>query len=208
MTTDKTKQKNPSAKGELDPSVDKSQLVAGELAYKKEAAKGSPTHSTKEPKSDSRPTETKKIKELESKFKELEDKYIRLRAEYDNHIKRTNKEKGELISYAGGQVFRLILPILDDLHRTVNHARQDESQKDDPIVTGVSLIVDKFDKVLESEGVKVFASVGETFNPELHEALLTKSSNDHPPGIVLEEYEPGYVYRDRVIRHAKVVVSG
>ncbi len=208
MASGKTKPNIPGAKAEVDSVVDESQLAAGELAYKKEAAKGSPAHSTKGSKSDSRPAETKKINELDSKFKELEDKYIRLRAEYDNHIKRTNKEKGELISYAGAQVFNLILPILDDLHRTVNHAQRDETQKNDPIVQGVSLIVDKFDKVLENEGVKVFTSVGETFNPELHEALLTRTSNDHPPGIVLEEYEPGYMFQGRVIRHAKVVVSG
>ena len=208
MTSDKTVGNNPSAKADLNPGVDESQLATGEAAYKKEAAKGSPVRSSDRPKSDSRPIETKKIKELESKFKELEEKYIRLRAEYDNHIKRTNKEKGELISYAGAQVFSLILPILDDLHRTVDHAQRDESQRDDPIVQGVSLIVDKFDKVLESEGVKVFSSIGETFNPELHEALLTRTSNDHPPGVVLEEYAPGYLFRDRVIRHAKVVVSG
>jgi len=138
----------------------------------------------------------------------LEDKYLRLRAEYDNHIKRTNKEKSELIVYAAAQVFRLILPILDDLHRTIEHARQEESQKDDPLVQGVALIADKFTKLLEADGVQIFNSVGEVFDPELHDALLTRPSNEHPAGIVLEEYEPGYKYRDKVIRHARVVVSG
>jgi len=154
------------------------------------------------------PTDAQKIKALEKQSKDLEDKYLRLRAEYDNHIKRTNKEKHEIITYAGSHVFRLILPILDDLRRTIDHARQDESQKDDPIVQGVELIIEKFDKLLEAEGVRVFSSVGEAFDPELHEALMTRSSNEHPDGIVLEEYEPGYKYRDKVLRHAKVVVSG
>ncbi|MFB0516018.1 MAG: nucleotide exchange factor GrpE [Candidatus Neomarinimicrobiota bacterium] len=155
-----------------------------------------------------RPTDTEKIHELEARFKELEDRYIRLRAEYDNHIKRSNKEKDELITYAGSYVFRSILPILDDLRRTVDHARQDESQKDDPVLQGIELIIEKFAKFLEAEGVQIFNSVGEAFDPELHEALMTRSSNEHPPGTVLEEYEPGYKYRDKVLRHAKVVVSG
>ncbi|UCH09177.1 MAG: nucleotide exchange factor GrpE [Fidelibacterota bacterium] len=148
-----------------------------------------------------------KIKQLEVQFHDLEEKYLRLRAEYDNHIKRTNKEKSELISYAGSQFFRLMLPILDDLQRTIEHALQDQSGKDDPIIEGLTLTVEKFTKVLESEGVERFESVGEEFDPDLHEALMTKSSNEHPPGVVLEEFEPGYRYRDKVLRHAKVIVN-
>ncbi|UCH61866.1 MAG: nucleotide exchange factor GrpE [Fidelibacterota bacterium] len=191
-------------KSEADQSQTNSAVSAGGA----EEAQDKPVRSKDKAKPGRSPADARKIKELEASFKELEDKYIRLRAEYDNHIKRTSKEKSELITYAGTQVFRLTLPILDDLYRTVEHARQDETQKDDPIVQGVALIADKFAKVLEAEGIQVFSSVGEEFDPELHEALMTRPSNEQPAGIVLEEYEPGYKYRDKVIRHAKVVVSG
>ena len=88
----------------------------------------------------------KVIEELEAKQKEVEDKYIRLRAEFDNHIKRTNKEKGELLEYAGSHIIRAILPILDDLQRTVEHARQIQPQDEDPVVKGVKMIIEKFEK--------------------------------------------------------------
>ncbi len=208
MPADSARQKRPVGEGKVKPEADQSQASAAVSAGGDGEGQGKPVRSKDKAKPDRSPADARKIKELGARFKELEDKYIRLRAEYDNHIKRTSKEKSELITYAGTQVFRLILPILDDLYRIVEHARQDESQKDDPVIQGVALIVDKFAKVLEAEGVQVFSSVGEAFNPELHEALMARPSNEHPAGIVLEEYEPGYKYRDKVIRHAKVVVSG
>lgn len=151
---------------------------------------------------------TKVIKELEAKQKEVEDKYIRLRAEFDNHIKRTNKEKGELLEYAGSHIIRAILPILDDLQRTVEHARQTQPQNEDPVAEGVKMIIEKFEKVLENTGVEVVQAVGKEFDPELHEALMTRNSEEYPEGIVVEEYEPGYIYKGKVLRHAKVIVSG
>jgi molecular chaperone GrpE len=200
-----TKDTQPKADAEGTPEVtadQKSAPAKGGLSGKSPKSKPVPA-----PK-DQRPTKTEKIGQSESQFRELEDKYVRLRAEYDNHIKRTNKEKGELISHAGSQFFRLMLPILDDLKRTTEHALQDESSKDHPVCEGLALIVDKFTKVLEAEGVEIFNSVGEDFDPDLHEALMTRPSSEHPPGIVLEEFESGYRYREKVLRHAKVVVSG
>ncbi len=204
MPADNAKQKRPVGESKVKPGADQSQAAS---AGGDGATEGKPVRSKERTKPDRSPVDARKIKELEARFKELEDKYLRLRAEYENHIKRSNREKSELIVYAGTQVFRMILPILDDLHRTVEHALQDESQKDNPVVQGVALITDKFTRVLEAEGIQVFSSVGEAFDPELHEALMTRPSNEHPAGIVLEEYEPGYKYRDKVIRHAKVVVS-
>ncbi len=208
MSADSARQKRPVGENKVKPEADQSRKSDAVAAGGDGAAEGEPIRSKERVKPDRSSADARKIKELEARFKELEDKYLRLLAEYDNHIKRTSKEKNELITYAGIQVFRLILPILDDLHRTVEHARQDESQKDDPVIQGVALIAEKFSKVLEAEGIQVFGSVGEAFDPELHEALMTRPSNEHPAGIVLEEYEPGYKYRDKVIRHARVVVSG
>lgn len=206
MPADSTIQRQPADESKVKPGTEQDQSTTRKSAAGDAKSRSVRTKSRAKP--DRCPADAGKIKELESGFKELENKYLRLRAEYDNHIKRTNKEKSELIAYAAAQVFRLILPILDDLHRTIAHARQDESQKDDPLVQGVALIADKFAKLLETDGVQIFKSVGEVFDPELHDALLTRPSNEHPAGIVLEEYEPGYKYRDKVIRHAKVVVSG
>ncbi len=143
-----------------------------------------------------------------ARLAELEEKHLRLMAEYENHIKRTSKEKQDLVTYGGTEVIQKLLPVLDDLRRTVAHTRQLIARKDDPVVRGMQLVLDKFTRALEAEGVEVINSVGEQFDPHLHEALMSRESKDGPAGIVLEEFEPGYRYRDRVIRHAKVVVSG
>lgn len=137
----------------------------------------------------------------------IREKYLRLRAEFDNYIKRTNREKSELLEYAGDGIVRRILPILDDLRRTVEHARQNGTPENDPILEGVLMIQEKFIKTLESEGVHEIVALGQPFDPELHEALLARDSADNPSGIVIEEFEPGYLYRDRVVRHSKVIVS-
>ncbi len=138
---------------------------------------------------------------------ELEEKLLRVRAEYDNHIKRTNREKAEFVQYFGSRAFKAILPALDDLNRTINHVKSTEEGANDPMLEGVEMVRDKFVKILEKEGVKPFNSVGEKFDPELHDAMMRRESEEHEEGIVLEEFETGYLYHDRVIRHAKVVVS-
>ncbi len=137
----------------------------------------------------------------------IRERYLRLRAEFDNYIKRTNREKSELLEYAGDGIVRRILPILDDLRRTIEHARQNGTPEKDPILEGVLMVQEKFIKTLESEGVYEIAAVGQPFDPELHEALQARDSADNPSGIVIEEFEPGYLYRDRVVRHSKVIVS-
>jgi molecular chaperone GrpE len=153
-------------------------------------------------------TGASRIKELERRIAELEDRYIRLRAEYDNYIKRTQREKDELLIYSAADVLRKILPVLDDFRRTLGAvAESHDSPDDDPVVQGILMLYNKLIKVLESEGVHSYPSVGEAFDPNLHEAMMTRSSDDHPQGYVIEEFEPGFKYRDRVLRHAKVVVS-
>ncbi len=138
----------------------------------------------------------------------LEERHLRLRAEFDNYIKRTGREKSELTAYGGIAMVRALLPVLDDLKRTVAHAQEAHHDSADPLLQGVVMVLEKFTRLLEAEGVRPIEALGKPFDPLLHEALLRRESADHPEGMVLEEFETGYLYRDRVIRHAKVVVSG
>lgn len=138
----------------------------------------------------------------------VEERHLRLRAEFDNYIKRTGREKRELAAYSGLAMVRALLPVLDDLNRTVAHAREAHHDSADPLLQGVEMVLDKFTRLLEAEGVQPIEALGKPFDPLLHEAMLRRESADHPEGTVLEEFETGYLYRDRVIRHAKVVVSG
>ena len=131
------------------------------------------------------------------------DKNIRLLAEFDNYKRRTQEERINLLKYGGENLAKAILPILDDLHRTLE---TDGKTKARTILEGVELIMSKLDKTLEEQGIVVFDSVGQDFDPELHEALMSEKS-DKGDNIILREFEKGYKYDDKILRHAKVVVS-
>ena len=131
------------------------------------------------------------------------DKNVRLLAEFDNYKRRTQEERTKLFKYAGEELAKAILPILDDLHRTLE---SDGKGKARSILEGIELIVAKLDKTLEDQGIIPFDSVGQDFDPELHEALMSEKS-DTGDNVILKEFERGYKYDDKILRHAKVVVS-
>jgi len=151
-----------------------------------------------------------KLSELESQLAELteeierkSDKNVRLLAEFDNYKRRNQEERSRLIKYAGEELAKAILPILDDLHRTLE---SDGKGKARTILEGIELIVSKLDRTLEDQGIVPFDSVGQDFNPELHEALISEESKKGE-NVILREFEKGYKYSDKILRHAKVVVS-
>ncbi len=133
----------------------------------------------------------------------ISEKNIRLLAEFDNYKRRTQEERGNLLKYGGESLAKSVLPILDDLHRTLE---ADGKTKARTILEGVELIMSKLDKTLEEQGIVVFDSVGQDFDPELHEALISEES-DKGDNVILKEFEKGYRYNDKILRHAKVVVS-
>ena len=143
------------------------------------------------------------ISDLKSKLKNSEDKHIRLLAEFDNYKKRKIIEIDKLIKYEGFDFFKNLLSILDDIDRTLNIK---EVKKEKSIHDGISMIKNKIISLLDSHNVVSFESVNETFNPDIHEALMVKKSSKKSD-MVLEEFEKGYKYKDRVLRHAKVIVS-
>lgn len=145
-----------------------------------------------------------RIAELEEKNNELNDRLLRRAAEFENYKRRTETEKEMLFKYASEPFMLKILPIYDDLKRSLSHIEDDnlESLRD-----GFKMITDKFTQILEGQGVKKMETVGNEFDYEFHEALLQQPSSDVPANIILEEVEAGYMYKDKVLKHAKVVVS-
>lgn len=143
--------------------------------------------------------------DLAGEIKDLKDKLLRRAAEFENYKRRVENEKSEWFKYASEALLKKILPIYDDLIRSRAHISEEGSI--DSIVKGIGLIIEKFKKTLEEEGVKKIETVGKPFDFNFHEALLQRSSSEHPPHTVLDEVEPGYVLLDKVIRHAKVIVS-
>ncbi len=140
----------------------------------------------------------------ETELDKLNEKYIRLAAEFDNFRKRTEKERIQLHTYAGEKVLKEILPILDDIERAVN----DQSGKSGAHSSaGLGLIHKKFLKTLNDLGVKPIEALGKPFDPDLHHAVMSREVEDVESETVVEEFEKGYLYQDRVLRYAKVVVS-
>jgi len=147
----------------------------------------------------------KKLIELEKQVAELTDKFLRKAAEFENYKRRTENDQLNLIKYAAESFIIKLLPVIDDFERSLEHI--DTAKNNDALKEGIKLVYDKLIKVLDDQGVKKIESVGKPFDVHYHEALMQKKADKVEPHTVLEELEKGYLYKDRVIRHTKVIVS-
>ena len=145
-----------------------------------------------------------KIEELQKENKELQERLLRRMAEFENYKRRTENEQMNLIKFAAEGFIVDMLPIYDDLERSLNHV--DEENKDS-LIQGLKMVFDKFGKVLEKQGVKRIDAKEKEFDINFHEALMRQESKDFPPDTVINVLDNGYMYKDKVIKHAKVVVS-
>jgi len=147
----------------------------------------------------------KRIEELTAENQQLRDRLLRLAAEFDNYRKRSDRDMGSLLINANAQLVATLLPSLDDLDRILTAT---ESGIDpDALLAGVRLVQKNMIKILQDEGLRPMESVGEPFDPEKHDALLHAEDESHGPNIVIDEHKKGYYFKDRVIRHAQVIVS-
>lgn len=128
----------------------------------------------------------------------------RLQADFDNYRKRVSKEKLELGNHAKGQMIMPVLEVIDNLERTIASAEI----CDDVVALkkGVELTLKQLKDALAKEGLTEIVSLGEKFDPEKHEALLTTESDDHEDDTVFEELQKGYIFKEKVIRPTKVKV--
>ena len=147
------------------------------------------------------------IKSLKSDLKQQDDKYIRLKAEFDNYRRRKSEEIIDLLKYDGENVIKEFLSILDDLDRLKTALTSSSNSSDNKINEGIDLIINKINKQFKELGVVQFTEIGDVVDPELHDALMMRTEEGKEDNSVLEVFEKGYRYKDRVIRHAKVVVN-
>lgn len=146
-----------------------------------------------------------KIESLEKQIEEYKDKLLRKAAEFENYKRRSENEQLNLINYSGENLIIKLLPVIDDFERSLQHM---ENVKDvESIKNGIKLVYDKLLKILEDQGVKKIEAIGKPFDVDFHEALMQKKDDNVPAHTVLDELEKGYIYKDRVIRHTKVIVS-
>jgi molecular chaperone GrpE len=145
------------------------------------------------------------MEELQKQVDQYKDLLLRKAAEFDNYKRRVENETANILKYATESLVEDLLPVLDDFERSLKHRK--ESKESEALVKGIDLIYQKFVKILEGRGVKTFDTVGKEFNVEYHDALMQIPRTDVPHHTILEEAEKGYILNDKVIRHAKVVVS-
>lgn len=146
-----------------------------------------------------------KISEIQKENVELKDALLRKAAEFENFKRRNENDQLNILKYAAESFIRNILPIYDDLERSLAHI--DEATNFDSTKKGLMLVYEKFGKILDNQGVKKIEAKGKPFDVHFHEALMQQPAEGIPPHTVLEVLEPGYMYKDRVIRHSKVIVS-
>ena len=135
----------------------------------------------------------------------FKDQLLRKAAEFENYKRRVESESAAIMRSANEGLLLSMLPVVDDFARSMKAGK--EHKDHEAFYTGVEMIHSKFLKVLERFGVTPFDSVGKPFDVGLHDALLQVPRTDVEPHIVVEEVERGYMLFDRVLRHAKVIVS-
>ncbi|MEA3500611.1 MAG: nucleotide exchange factor GrpE [Candidatus Marinimicrobia bacterium] len=146
-----------------------------------------------------------KISELENDVKEFKDKYVRVHAEFENSKKRLEKELRRKVDLITEDIFLDIIHIVDDMERVL--AANDDKKSNKKENEGIRLVYNKMLKMLEKYKVAQFDSVDKEFDSDYHDALLIRADNEKPDHTIVEEFEKGYMLKDKVLRHAKVIVS-
>ena len=150
-------------------------------------------------------SEQEKTAALQAEVDKYKDLLLRKAAEFENFKRRAENEASAIVRFANEDLIAAILPIVDDFERSLKHSR--ESKDFDALFRGIELIHQKMVKTLDNLGVKPLETVGKEFNVEFHDALMQMPRNDVAPHTIVEEVEKGYTLRDKVIRHAKVIVA-
>lgn len=150
------------------------------------------------------PTIEEQLEAAKKEVEQYKDKYLRAVAEFDNYRKRTLKEKAELLLNGSEKAVCAFLPILDDFERAI----ADKTEDVNAIKEGLQIIFNKFNKTLESLGVKKIETEGKDFDVDFHEAVaMVPGMGDDKKGKVIDCVQTGYQLNDKVIRHAKVAVG-
>lgn len=146
----------------------------------------------------------KKKDKRDEQIEDLNDKLKRQMAEFENFRKRTEKEKTQMYDMGARSIIEKILPVIDNFER--GFAAVPEEDKDDAFVTGMDKVYKQMITELDAMGVKPIEAVGKEFDPDYHNAVMQVASDEYESGIVAQELQKGYTYKDYVVRHSMVAV--
>lgn len=142
---------------------------------------------------------------LRAERDELKERMLRLAAETENYKKRSEREKAEFLKRANEALVRDLLPVLDNLERALASARDGSDAQG--VAQGVDMVHQELKKVLERHGLEAIESLGQPFDPERHEAMMQQEDPELDDNTVLNQLQRGYMFQDRLLRPAMVIVS-
>jgi molecular chaperone GrpE len=145
------------------------------------------------------------LEEALAEIARVRDQLLRTAADFDNFRKRTRRELDDAHKRGKEELLRELLPVFDNLERAAIHAGQASDAK--AVADGVGMVLKQFQDTLAKVGIKRVPAVGVPFDPSLHEAIQQIETDDHPPGTIVSEVQPGYAMGDRLVRASMVVVA-
>jgi molecular chaperone GrpE len=145
------------------------------------------------------------LEEAKAEIARVRDQLLRTAADFDNFRKRTRREIDDALKRGREELLRELLPVFDNLERAVVHAGQASDAK--AVADGVGMVLKQFVDTLGRIGIKRVPTVGSAFDPTQHEAIQQLETDEHPPGTVVAEVQPGYAMGDKLVRAAMVVVA-
>ena len=146
-------------------------------------------------------TEETEADGFKKQYEELYDKHLRTLAEYENYKRRTQKEKDEIYTNSQIDTISKLLPVLDNLERALL------AEETSPFKEGIEMIVKQLLEILEKMGVTEIGAVGQPFDPNLHNAVMHIEDEEAGANTIVEQFQKGYLLKDKVIRHSMVKVA-
>lgn len=143
------------------------------------------------------------IEEKQKEIDEYKNRWLRTQADFENYRKRTQRDMQDIYLYAGEELVKDILPVLDNFERALDSVEE----KDDALYRGVELIYQQFIKILEKHEIKEIQALGKPFDPSYHDAVMMIKSEEYKADTVAEVMLKGYMYHSKVIRPSMVKVS-
>lgn len=158
-----------------------------------------------EPKKEKKNKKNKQIEELTEKLKSLEEETLRAKADLINYRKRKDDEVSNLLKYCNADIIMSLLPVLDNFERVINKEDTPDDVKN--YLEGFKLIYKQLKDILEANDIKEIEALGKEFDPMYHQSVTMRKDDTKESGIVLEVYQKGYTYKDKVLRPAMVIIN-
>nr|WP_221301927.1 nucleotide exchange factor GrpE [Texcoconibacillus texcoconensis] len=146
-----------------------------------------------------------KIEDLEHQVSDLNERLLRVQADYDNFRRRTKQAKEQEAKYRSQTFLEKLLPVVDNFDRAIQTTPETEEAKN--LLEGLDIVYRQLHEALNGEGVKQIETVGQPFDPHVHQAVMQVESDEYDSNVVVEELQTGYQLHDRVIRPAMVKVN-